>query len=132
MTVRFRALWALAAAGCVGFACSSGSGGGGGGAGAAGGGGGGSGGGTVLFSCDEPGIACTQLLVAPSEVTTEQQTCSGVEHGTPGTGCSTTGIVGCCKSTNNPSQEEQCYYSAQEATIGKGLCTGTKVWSNTI
>jgi hypothetical protein len=95
--------------------------------------GGGTGGsGTVTFSCYVASQSlCTQILAPPSAVSSEQSTCTNMEQGTPGTGCLTTGLVGCCK-LGGSSDEEQCYYSAEEASTGMAACTGAGVsWSTT-
>ena len=75
---------------------------------------------------------CVELLVPTSGVAAETSTCTGTQKGTPGTGCPTAGLVGCCKSTSNPSNEEDCYYGAMEASVGMSICKGTHVWSTTM
>jgi hypothetical protein len=108
--------------------CSSSSGGAGGSAGSGGGGDG-------TFSCTETANnLCTQLLVPSSGVSAEMQTCKTIEMGTSGTGCSTTGLVGCCKpSSSDPSQEEQCYYSASDESVYMNLCSMMgRTWSTSI
>jgi hypothetical protein len=119
---------ALAAVAIAAFGC-SGSGGGGGGSG----GSGGSGSGSTTVSCTTSTL-CTQIVVPSSGVSTENSTCTGVEMGKPGTGCSTTGLVGCCKlASSGESQEEQCYYSAEEESEDKSLCATMKgTWSATL
>jgi hypothetical protein len=99
------------------------------------GGGSGSGpGGGVTFSCNASAAnLCTQLLVPSSEVSSEASSCMQSEMGTPGTGCPTTGLVGCCKFANNDADEEQCYYSATAASAGMSVCTSMKgTWGTTL
>jgi len=56
-----------------------------------------------------------------------------MEMGTPGTGCSTKGIVGCCVDKSNAAQEVQCHYSAMNASLYQGLCTKSgKTWQKTL
>jgi hypothetical protein len=56
-----------------------------------------------------------------------------MEMGTPGTGCSTKGIVGCCVDKASAAQEVQCYYSAMNASLDQGLCTKSgKTWQKTL
>ncbi len=134
---------ALAGNGC-GSSSTGGDGGGSGSGGSAaggtgGGGTGGSGGGSsgaVTFSCYETGELCTQILVQPSGVAAEQQTCAGpLEDGVSGTGCPTAGLLGCCQSpATDPSHEEQCTYDASSLTIAMQLCANMTghIWSSTI
>jgi hypothetical protein len=76
---------------------------------------------------------CTQILVPTSGVAAENSTCTGMEMGTPGTGCSTKGIVGCCVDKASAAQEVQCYYSAMNASLDQGLCTKSgKTWQKTL
>ena len=96
--------------------------------------GGGPGNGMVTFSCNAPvaGI-CTQLPVPAAEVSSESSSCTESEKGTPGTGCPSTGIVGCCKYTGANAGEEQCYYDATVAQAGMGSCTSMMgTWSTTM
>ncbi len=95
---------------------------------------GGSGSGAVTFSCNAAAAnLCTQLLVPSSEVSSESSTCMTSEMGTPGTGCPTAGLVGCCKFANNSADEEQCYYSATAAMSGMSVCTSMKgTWGTTL
>ena len=104
------------------LACSSGS------------GGSGSGSGTVTFSCNASAAnLCTQLLVPSSEVSSESSSCTESEKGTPGTGCPTTGVVGCCTFTSGGSDEVQCYYSASVAMAGMSACSSEQgTWSTTL
>jgi hypothetical protein len=92
--------------------------------------------GAVTFSCYETGELCTQILVQPSGVAAEQQTCAGpLEDGVSGTGCPTAGLLGCCQSpATDPSHEEQCYYDAASLTIAMQLCASMTghTWSSTI
>jgi hypothetical protein len=123
--------WLTLLAWGVAIGCSGGGGGGADGASGA------SGGGTVTFSCTVTGAAlCTQLLIPATGPTLgqEQQQCTQLQNGTSGTGCATTGLVGCClPRANNPSKEEQCYYSATEAMTGMTLCTTmNRTWSTTM
>ncbi len=87
--------------------------------------------GIVTFSCTQTAASlCTQLEVPASEVAAETETCTGIEGGTAGTGCSATGVAGCCKDPSNPSAEEQCYYGASAAMTGKSACTSKgATWS---
>jgi hypothetical protein len=116
----------LAAMGC------SGNGGGGGGA-AGSGGADGSGTDTTTASCTVAASGlCTQILVPSSSVSEENTQCTTIQKGTTGTGCSTTGLLGCCKEPSGASQETQCYYLAQNLSIDKSLCSTMKgTWSAT-
>jgi hypothetical protein len=95
---------------------------------------GGSGSGTVTFSCNASMAAlCTQLLVPAAEVSSESSSCTQSEMGTPGTGCPSAGLVGCCKYTGDNADEEQCYYNATVAQSGMGSCTSMMgIWSTTM
>lgn len=107
------------------------------GAGGSGGAGGSSGVGTEMFSCTlSDGSLCTQLIIPSTSAarSAEQSTCTTQENGTSGMGCATTGIVGCClPKASNPSKEEQCVYTAMEASVVMGLCTSKgQTWSTTM
>jgi len=105
-------------------ACSSSSG---------GSGSGGSGNGSVTFSCNATTAGlCTQIVVPPSEVSQETSTCTSTEMGTPGTGCPSANVIGCCKLSTGEADEEQCYYTATAAEAGKSVCTGSSTWSTTM
>ena len=122
--------WGVAAWITTLFACSSSSSGGPGSGSSSGSGGGG----MVTFSCNATAAnLCTQLLVPSSEVSSESSSCMQSEMGTPGTGCPSAGLVGCCKYPNNSASEEQCYYSATVAMAGMSSCTSMKgTWSTTL
>jgi hypothetical protein len=116
----------LATVSMLALAC-SGSGGGGGSAGAGGSGGSG----TETFSCTQSGL-CTQILVPSSGVSGETSSCTNIQKGTPGTGCSTKDLTGCCTGLGGPSDETQCYYNATsiQLTTYQGLCKTMKgTWS---
>jgi hypothetical protein len=84
----------------------------------------------VTFSCNQSSASiCVQILVPSSELSAEQSTCTNVESGTPGTGCPTTGLIGCCKQTIDVGTEDECYYDASLAMMFKASCKGT--WSTT-
>jgi hypothetical protein len=105
--------------------------------GAAGGAGGSTGGGTEISSCTlSDGSLCTQLVIpsTSSARSAEQSTCTTKENGTSGMGCAATGIVGCClPKAGDPSKEEQCVYTANEAAVVMGLCTSKgQTWSTTM
>ena len=88
--------------------------------------------GFVTTSCTTASL-CTQIYVPPSAVSQENSTCTGAEQGTPGTGCSTKGLIGCCTDTSSASREEQCYYTRQEASLEEGQCKQMgKTWSSTL
>jgi hypothetical protein len=117
MSREFWVTWAFVSFGAI--ACSSGS--------------GGSGNGSVTFSCNATTAGlCTQILVPQSEVSQETSTCTNTEMGTPGTGCPSANIVGCCKLSSGEANEEQCYYTATAAEAGKSACTGSSTWSTTL
>jgi hypothetical protein len=68
--------------------------------------------GTATFECD-------QQQVSPSALPAAEQGCIQV-GGTPGTGCPTAGLAGCCRLTTT----ENCYYndaSAQQQTTCQSL-----------
>lgn len=92
--------------------------------------------GTATFWCTVAASdLCTQLLIPSTGPTLgqEQQQCTTLENGVSGTGCATSGLVGCCHSpASNPSKEEQCYYSPSAATTGMSLCNNGKTWSATL
>jgi hypothetical protein len=128
MTMRSLTFGTLAAVAIATFGCSgsgSGSGGGGGSAG--------SGQGSATVSCTVASASlCTQILVPSSSVSSENSECTSIQMGTTGTGCSTTGLVGCCKEMAGASQETQCYYSAADESVDKSLCSTMKgTWSPT-
>jgi hypothetical protein len=88
----------------------------------------------VTFSCTQSSAnLCTQIVVPQAEVDSEQTVCTGMESGTPGTGCSTSGLIGCCVAGGTgEAAETQCYYSKDTAMSGQSVCTeegGT--WSKT-
>lgn len=89
--------------------------------------------GAELFSCTITASgSCTQLLIPStgSTLSTEQQTCTTTQNGTSGKGCATAGLIGCClPKPSDPSQEEQCYYSADAASVGQAICTSPHIWS---
>ena len=127
----------LVAWGVVANCGGGGTGGAAGAAGAAGGAGGSSGGGTEIFSCTlSDGSLCTQLIIPStgSTLSTEQSQCTTIQNGTSGMGCATTGIVGCClPKAGDASKEEQCAYTANEASVVMGLCTNKgQTWSTTM
>jgi hypothetical protein len=128
-TSAFLTFWVIA----VGACGSSGSGGTDSGTGSGGNGGSP---GTELFSCTMTASSlCTQLLIPSTGPTlsTEQQTCTMTEKGTSGTGCAAAGIVGCClPKPNDPSHEEQCYYTTDAASIGQAICSSPHTWSTTM
>lgn len=120
-----------------GIVANCGGGGTGGADGAAGGAGGSGGGGTEISSCTlSDGSLCTQLIIPATSAarSEEQSTCTTKENGTSGMGCATTGIVGCClPKASDPSKEEQCVYTAMEASVVMGLCTSKgQTWSTTM
>ena len=120
-----------------GVVVNCGGGGTGGSDGAAGGAGGASGVGTEISSCTlSDGSLCTQLIIpsTSSARSAEQSQCTMIQNGTSGMGCATTGIVGCClPKASNPSKEEQCVYTAMEASVVMGLCTSKgQTWSTTM
>jgi hypothetical protein len=128
---------ALAAVVIAAFGCSGSSGGGGGSAGTSGsagaGGSAGTGSGSETVSCTVAASGlCTQELVPTSSVAGENSQCTSLQMGTTGTGCSTTGLIGCCKEAAGESQETQCYYIAANESTDKSLCTTMKgTWSAT-
>jgi hypothetical protein len=90
----------------------------------------------MTFSCTMAASGeCNQLLIPSSgpTLTTEQSNCKET-GGTSGTGCSTSGIVGCCQPlSSDASHSEQCYYqAAAEVSIYQAACTHTgHTWSTT-
>jgi hypothetical protein len=110
-------------------------GGGGGGADASGGTSGGAG--TEVYSCTlSDGSLCTQLIIqsTATALSAEKAQCTDLQSGTSGTGCATTGIVGCClPKAGDASKNEQCVYTTAEASIVMGLCTNKgQTWSTTM
>jgi len=76
---------------------------------------------------------CTQIVAPEDEVSAENMTCTTIESGTPGTGCSTSGLVGCCHQTSTgEAAEVECYYNASTAMTGQMTCTAQHgTWSTT-
>jgi hypothetical protein len=105
----------------------------GGGSGSGSGSGSSSGGtGDTTFSCvvtTGTTTACTGYTGPSSETSTYQQSCTA-EGGTAGTGCPTTNLVGCCKTSVSGVTSEACYYDAQTGMAAQSACTGSdETWS---
>jgi hypothetical protein len=79
----------------------------------------------VTFACTVDTSLCTQIVAPASAMSGEQQACT-MQMGVFSTGpCPTAGAVGCCVN----GIEEQCAYTASEASILQMTCTGSKTWT---
>lgn len=87
-------------------------------------------GGDVLFSCTEVSGVCTQILLPPGAVGTYTSQCSMSGLGTPGTGCSTVGLVGCC--VQPPGNLTSCAYNAPVAMSIQMDCKSPGVWQTSL
>jgi len=85
---------------------------------------------TVSFSCTQGAgtvTMCTQTQVASSSLTPLQQSCSD-QAGNPGTTCSPSGLVGCCK---YPNGSEDCSYDPSQLSNDQASCAGVSgTWSS--
>jgi hypothetical protein len=86
---------------------------------------------TVSFSCTQGSgtvTMCTQTRVDSSSLPPLQQSCSD-QGGSPGTACSPSGLVGCCK---YPDGTEACAYDPSQLANDQASCSGVSgSWSST-